>query len=301
MLTRLALPTSTPIPTIAPSPTATIAPTAVPPDVVWMEAAWVYDGGLQYHDRYRSKYMPIFVLQADGRFIWQHDISSFQTNWYEETMLTVEQMCALRAELIETGVFTFDGRVIYKLDELTDEQLDLLNGSGPFQMNWQLHGDPATSVPIPYERDFLDKLVDELHDAWTTFNTHRPEEGTPYIAEETAVHIQIGLDEEIDQQPVAPWPADLPALATLFDMGTEFDLVDGYPGVEVILRGEELAQLQEAFGYGTMEGAFHEGEQEYFVMLRPLLPIDRTDQIFASLRSGRSHLNTFALPFTCDE
>lgn len=296
LLTRMAIPTETLTPTPMPSPTIIPTPTAVPSDVVWMEATWIYDGGYQLHDRYRSTYMPIFVLQANGRLLRQS-----ATNWYEETILTNEEMCALRADLVETGIFMYTG-IPFKVDMLTKEQMDILNGSGPFHMDWLIHGDPTATLYIPLDHEFQDHLVDELSNAWTILNTYLSQDTAPYVAEGAVVHIQIGLDDEIDDRPITPWPTVLPTLADLVESGTPFDLVDGYPGVEVILRDEELALFQAEFGMGMMEGGFHEDSKDYYVMLRPLLPLDRTEMRWASFYEAGFRPVTYPLPFAryCD-
>lgn len=262
-LTPTPEPTSTPEPTFTPAATHTPRPgsarTSTLTPVVSKQAIVLYyifggDGGstVQY---YLGDGMPMMVLYQDGQLImWRNQTTMEKT-------LSPAELAAFLDRIRETGFLDVVGRgTLIGQDSIYDfppgfKMQDSIGG-----VHLEVNLDNASKW-IPIEAQYLEYLIPEIKEAYAVITGYAPDGMQPFRPRQAVMWIEP-LDADAwytPDTPAQPWPADLPPISEL-GMG------------HIIVADELLPRLLELFEKIPSAQIFQEGEAEYLVILRPLLP-----------------------------
>lgn len=272
--TSTRLPTSTPIFYVTMTPFPTVTPIGVYPvkQILMQTDTGGGDGGDVLH-AYLGHDSPNLVIYADGQIIIKGPpILSGQ--------LPTDELCSLLTELDAIGYFEpILDDMIYVFDDTTQ----FSDGGGYYHI--QVNGPLNNRVGI--YGDYWDYAIDEVTRAYELVSNYQPPIIlTPYIPERLILWMEPTTDTVSNSLP--DWPANLPSLAALRDPTTS----------QVVIEGDLILPLMELFEYqlGGFK-QFREGDTNYNVILRPLLPHE-TPRYFSSFMSESV---AFDLPFTCDD
>ncbi|MCA9884513.1 MAG: PD40 domain-containing protein [Anaerolineae bacterium] len=281
--TRLDTPTSTYTPTNTPisyttaQPFPTVTPVGVYPiKQVFIQAGWTGGDGGSVQDFYFGRSTPSIVIYTDGQVVmkvgsWEDDFT------FLSGQLPPEELCSLLARVQSTGYFNpID--MIYAFDETTQ----FSDGAGNYVI--QINGPINKMVGIygPY-RDYL---VDEIAAAYQLVSTYQPPTTiSPYVPERLLLWVEPTATIELDSLP--NWPDEITPLSELHSDPSSHN---------VIIEGDLVTPLMELFDYQMAQQIFHEGDQSYKVILRPLLPHETPYSFSVSPNKSAE----FKLPFHCE-
>lgn len=296
-------PTATPSPeptaTTTPEPTATLRPTTTPtPTLVPMsqqilieDAATGGDGG-DIYTFYLGRSMPSFILYMDGRLLVLEgelvDDPDMDTKHYQETSLTPTEMCALLQAVQATGFLTVEGGRGY-----TYAQDDPIYEFGDF--NDFSEGAPSSVItvngPIPKQvrvyTPYWSYVVAEVSAMSELLSRQATRATTLYEPERVVLWIEKGRPAWLTESVVAePWPEEQPPLSQLVVVAGD----DHHLLVE-----EGVGPLLEAVDHQMKNSIFLEGGEEYWVIVRQLLPHENPDEI----PSFTVDAQLLPLPFDC--
>ena len=268
-------PSLTPIPYITTAPFPTVTPFAfyTTKPLLLRFGALGGDGGTT-SDLYRGSGTPALAIYADGQVIvsrgsWQDGF----TLWTGQ--LPVAEICNILRTLQTTGIFE-PPEMIYEFDETTEysdgASSYLIQVNGPFNQSMSIYG--------PY----TDYLVAEVEAGFQFLQNYEPPVAlTNYMPEHLVLWVEPLTDE--DASSLQAWPTELPALAEL-----KSDPVSSH----VVIAPEYIEPLMALFDLKMSSRLFREGDQAYYVILRPILPHETPNQFIGVAPQQ------FELPFTCD-
>jgi hypothetical protein len=294
-------PTLTPRPTQAhtPSPTATLTPWPTK-EILAQFGIFGGDGGWEYY-AFIGGDMPKWILYTDGQLIVQKE--DHRGVWFEETTLTIPQMCSFLSQIEEVGFFTLEfddssrliagiptANPIYKFDDSTQ-----FYEGGP---NYVLQVNGPNPREILVYHSYVQYLIPEARRVFNLFNNYSPPSRlTDYQPQYMLLRIEAGLGDSGNVTPaptIQMWPADLPSLATLAqdDVETAASAFSRVP--QVLIQNELAKPIFEAFGNRLAYQLFQSGNQVYYVVARPFLPHETLNDF-----SRVSREKQYALPFSC--
>jgi hypothetical protein len=302
-------PTETPKPTLTPAPTQTHVPiqtaTLTPwptKDVLAQFGVFGGDGGWDYF-AFIGGDMPKWILYTDGQFIVQKEDDSGV--WFEETTLTVPQMCSFLSQIENAGFFTLayddssasvagipTANPIYKFDNTTQF------GEGGSDFILQINGPIHRQIPVYHS--YVQYLIPEAKQVFNLFNNYSPPSRlTEYQPQLLLLRIEKGLGDFAHATPapiIQTWPADLPSLEELEKKNIETE-ASPYLSSEfslAMITDEMVKPIFEAFGNRLAYSLFQGGDQAYYVVARPLLPHETLNDF-----SDFPREEEFDLPFSC--
>ncbi len=286
--TRSPTPTPVPIPSRTPvTPTKTLP---APPEgnPILIEYFDKYGGEPEWKpsDAYIGRHLPRLVVYTDGQLIWRDDAGALL-----EGILSEEATCTLLNGMQKFGFFKLAGDGSLEADDpiyskIPEKYLDDV-GSTSFLL--VVNGNPAKWMVI--YRPFVDSLVPPAKSTWEIFNSYRPSDLQDYQAEVYAVWIEYGqklartYGAGEDLVP-ADWPRDL---VTLDNLLGDQELA------QIFLDAEDADLLLKFYTPAPGVKVFKENRDLYSVMLRPLLPHERLNNLSPVPLSAQS----FGLPFKC--
>ena len=259
------------------------------------------DGGWDYY-AFIGGNMPKWILYTDGQFIVQKQDNS--SVWFEETTLTVPQMCSFLSQLEEAGFFTLaddnssasvagipTANPIYKFDDSTQ----FTEGGSNYVL--QVNGPNAREILIYYR--YVQYLVPEAQQVFNFFNNYSPpSRPTEYQPQYLLLRIEKGLGNSVNATP-APvtqaWFSDLPPLENLAteNVETAASAFDSQIS-QVLVKNEYVKPIFEAFDNRLVYKLFRSGDQVFYVAARPFLPHETLNDF-----SEFPKENDYALPFNC--
>ena len=305
--------TSSPIPTLTAQPTGTETPIPLATYTPWATKEVLAqfgifggDGGWLY-GAFVGADAPKWVLYTDGQLIVKREDSSGV--WFEETTLTVSQMCSFLSQIEKVGFFTlaFDNsseseagiptaNPIYEFDSSTE-----FSEGGPYYV-LQVNGSKHRQISI--YSDYVQYLIPEAKRVFDLFNNYSPASSfTNYQAQYMVLHIEEGVEASgySTPEPIQVWSADLPPLKLLQKENIE---IEGSPFfsnspiaqiTNVIITGEQIKSIFETFGNRLSYKFFQSGNQVYYVVARPFLPHENMNK-FSEFPAEEE----FELPFSCN-
>jgi hypothetical protein len=303
-----ATPTATPKPTLTPRPTQTHTPiptvTFTPwptKEVLAQFGLFGGDGGWDYY-AFIGGDMPKWILYTDGQMIVQTEDS--RGTWFEETTLTVPQMCTFLSQIEKEGFFTLaydnssasltgmpTANPIYKFDDSTQ----FYEGGSDYVL--QVNGPKPREIHVYHS--YVQDLVPEARRVFNLFNNFSPpSQLTDYQPQYMLLRIEAGLGDYVNATPapiVQTWPADLPSLATLVKNKVETAASEFSRAPQVLVKDEQVKPIFEAFGNRLAYRLFQSGDQEYYVVARPFLPHETLNDFSRVPREKQ-----YALPFNCN-
>ncbi len=235
---------------------------------------------------------PWLIIYVDGQTLVREKGSN---HWYQETKLSSEEMCKLRLRVQKTGFFDLkipsveffytSDNPIYTLDDFSQV------GDGAFVEIIQVNGDLQQTVNI--YTPLLDYLSPTVRNTRLIVSTYWPSPTKRYDPRWALLWIQKGRGEAPNPacKPVV-WPSDLPKLA---DLWSRRFLEYNFGGDAVLLEGKLLQQMMELFHYHTTGRLFIEENQEYYLILRPILPHETVHNIAPYAQADQR----VKLPFKC--
>ena len=262
------------------------------------------DGGWDYY-AFIGGDMPKWVLYTDGQFIIQKEDN--RGVWFEETTLTIPQMCSFLSQIEKAGFFTlaFDNsselqtgiptaNPIYKFDNTTQfseggsDYVLQVNGSNPRQ--------------ILVYHSYVPYLIPKARRVFSFFNNYSPSaQLTEYQPKYLLLRIEKGFGDSVNVTP-APitqtWPTNLLSLETLATENVETAasaFITGSSVSQVLVQDEQVESIFKAFGNRLAYQLFQSGEQVYYVAARPFLPHETLNDF-----SEFPEVKEFALPFSCN-
>jgi len=301
-------PTTTRKPTLTPRPTRTYTSTPTVTFTPWptkevLAQFGVFggDGGWDYY-AFIGGDMPKWILYTDGQLIVQKEDN--RGVWFEETTLTVPQMCSSLSQIEEVGFFTLEfddssrliagiptANPIYKFDDSTQ----FFEGGSNYVL--QVNGPNPRQILIDHH--YVQYLVPEARRVFNLFSNYSPPSPlTDYEPQSMLLRIEVGLGDSVNATPaptLQTWPADLPPLATLAQDNIETAASAFSRVPQVLVQNELVTPIFEAFGNRLAYKLFQSGERTYFVAARPFLPHETLND-FSTLQKVKE----FALPFSCD-
>ena len=267
--------TSVPYVTVEPFPTVTPAG-AYSTKQVFVQTGWTGGDGGSVQDFYFGRNTPSLVIYTDGQVIIQ--VGDWEKGFtFLSGQLPSEELCSLLGKLNETGYFNPIDE-IYAFDETTqfsDGAVSyIIQANGPINKSVNFYG--------PY----LDYLVDEMASAYELVSTYQPPTATaPYIPNYLLLWVEPITATDLESLP--DWPAEFPPLA---------DLRSDPSSSKVIVEGELILPLMELFDHAMTQKLFREGDKNFEVILRPLLP-HKTPYSFSTFATQSTSFN---LPFSCE-
>lgn len=286
--TRSPTPTRVPIPTRTPVTPTEVLPTPPKGKVILIEYFDKYLPGVPLlpSDAYVGKNLPRLVVYTDGQVIWRDD-----TGALFETSMTDASMCALLGGIQTIGFFKVEadgtlgaGDPIYV--NIPQKYLDITDSTS-FLL--AINGNPSKWILI--YRPYVDTLITPVKSTWELFNSFVPSNLRPYrpklygmwIESEQKLARKYGAGEDLQ---VADWPSSMTRLARLLGDAQDVQLGLDPEGASPILSF-----------YNPVPGVkvFREGKNRYSVILRPLLPHERLND----LPSVPQEAQRYALPFSC--
>lgn len=256
-LTSTTEPTSTPASTHTPRPGPARTPTLTP--VVSKQILVRYDifggdGGdiVRY---YLEDSLPVMVLYQDGQLIVQRNQTTM------EKTLSPAKLTAFLDRIRETGFLDVVGRgTPIGRDSIYDFPPDFKMQDGIGGVHLEVNLDNASKW-IPIEAQYLEYLIPEIKEAYAIIAGYAPDGMQPYRPRQAVIWIEP-LNAEAwytPDTPARPWPADLPSIGEL-GLG------------HVIAADELLPRLLDMFDKIPSAQIFQDGDAEYLIILRPLLP-----------------------------
>lgn len=304
--TVLPSPTSTPTPsqTSIPIPTATVTikPTLLPTKQILLQfGIFGGDGGCST-DFYLGRDTPNLILYKDGQLIVKKrdDVGI----WFEETKLTVPQICSLLSRIQNTGFFNVTGNgslraedPIYKFDKTTE----FSEGGASYII--QINGPKHKQVQIYY--DYSNYLIPEVKRALDIFkNFSSPRQLLTYQPQQMLLWIENGYGEFVNKSVTIdekPWPVDLPPLKILendrVETGVSSNGCSGDPSSQVWVKSEYFKPITDLFGDRLHPILFRSGSSVFYVISRPLLP----HETLSEFPFYPYHDEEFNLPYKCNE
>lgn len=295
-------PSSTPQPiqTHKPSPTATLTPWPTK-EVLAQFGNFGGDGGWDYF-AFIGGDMPKWILYTDGQFIAENEDNNGV--WFEETKLTVPQMCSFLSRIEKAGFFTlaYDNSTsagiptanpIYKFNDSTE----FYEGGSNYTL--QVNGPNPREILVYHS--YVPYLIPEAKRIFDLFNNYSPPSRlTAYQPQYLLLRIEKGLGDSVNATPepiTQIWPAQLPSLKLLSNENIETAASGYFSGnsiSQVLVKNEEVKPIFDAFGNRLAYQLFQSGDQVYYVAARPFLPHETLHDF-----SEIPQVKEFALPFTC--
>lgn len=311
--TEVSTSTSFLIPTLAAQPTRTETPIPLTTYTPWAtkEALAQFgifggDGGWIY-GAFIGSSLPKWVLYTDGQVIVQKEDNN--GIWFEETTLTVSQMCSFLTQIEKSGFFSlkFDNSIqskypidnpIYKFDDTVPNSI----GSPYYVL--QVNGSKHRQIHVYSE--YVEYLIPEAKQVFDLFNKYSPPSKlTNYQAQYMVLRIEEGVQvpDYLTPEPmIQEWPADLPPLEILQKENVE---IEGSPFfstnssvsqiTNVVITGDKIKPFFEAFGNRLSYKFFQSGNQMYGIIARPFLPHESLNKF-----SEFPIEEEFELPFSCN-
>jgi len=288
--------------TLAPIPTATFTPWPTK-EVLAQFGVFGGDGGWDYY-AFIGGDMPKWVLYTDGQFIIQKEENGGV--WFEETTLTVPQMCSFLSQIEAAGFFSlaFDNssesetgiptaNPIYQFDNTTQ----FSEGGSHYVL--QVNG--ASPRQITVYHSYVRYLIPEARQVFDLFNNYSPPSKLrDFQPQYLLLRIEEDLGDSVNVTP-APipqtWPANLPSLETLAKGSVETAASGpfiGSPISQVLIEGKQVEPIFETFGNRLAYQVLQSGDQVYYVAARPFLPHETLNDF-----SEFPEVKEFALPFGC--
>jgi hypothetical protein len=317
--TRPVAPTVTETPPQTATPPTTPIPTPEASKQVLIQYAWCCGDGVSDVQLFFLGYAaPRFILYVDGQLVIREgrhsnlyqqpgDESWGEGYTFAETTLPEAEMCDLLERIADAGFFEIAedaGNVFEPSPALYT--FDTEHGWPPFgegspNPSIVVNGDPAGHVTIL--DDWLDYLQPGMAGVYDMLDTYRPPGLVPYTTDRVALFIGRGSEPATDDEAGEPWPADLPSLADLYAEAGPFgaDSVDDGER-SILVEGEPVPALLGLFDNRMRGQQFTDGEWNYYVIARPLLPHE-TAEILSQpwLVNPEFVLESFTLPFDCEE
>ena len=292
--------TAQPTQTHRPSPTATITPWPAK-EVLAQFGNFGGDGGWDYF-AFIGGDTPKWILYTDGQFIAKKEDNSGV--WFEETKLTVPQMCSFLSRIEKAGFFSL------AYDNSSDAGIPTTNPIYKFNNSTEFYEGGSNYVlqvngPNPREilvyHSYVPYLIPEAKRVFDLFNNYSPPSKlTDFQPQYLLLRIETGLGDSVNATPepiTETWPADLPSLKVLSTESVE-TAASGYFSEnsisQVLVKDDQVKPILEAFGNRLGYQRFQSGDQVYYVAVRPFLPHETLDDF-----SGIPQIKEFALPFTC--
>jgi hypothetical protein len=317
--TRPATPTVTETPPQMATPSVAPTPTPEASKQVLIQYAWCCgDGVSDVHLFFLGYAAPRLILYVDGQLVIRegHHSNLYQQPgdeyWGEgytfaETTLPEAEMCNLLGRIADAGFFEIAedaGNVFEPSPALYT--FDTENGWPPFgegspNPSIVVNGDPAGYVTIL--DDWLDYLQPGMAGVYDMLDTYRPRGLAPYTTDRVALFIGRGSELATDDEAREPWPAELPPLADLYVEAGSFgaDSVDDSER-SILVEGEPVSTLLGLFDNRLRGQQFTDGEWNYYVIARPMLPHETTEILSQPwLVNPEFVLESFTLPFDCEE
>lgn len=277
--------------THTPQPSATLTP--LPRKEVLAQFGVSGGDGDLYYYAFVGRNTPKFVLYTDGQIIIQKEDN--RGIWFEESTLTIPQMCAFLSQVENTGFFKLEinPNAAYPTENPIYNFNDTIGFSegGPsyfIQVNGSKHRD------FIIYNDYAQYLIPDAKKILNLFNNYSPPSKLSYYQPQyLLLRIEKGLSETIyvTPPPIAQtWTTDLPSLEIL---ATENFKITGVARYTVI-KNEQVNPVLEAFGNRLTYKLFQSGDQVYYVGARPLLPHEDLNNFAETPREKE-----FALPFNC--
>lgn len=301
-------PTATPKPTLTPRPTRTHTPTPPPTLTPWPTKEVLAqfglfggDGGWDYY-AFIGGDMPKWILYTDGQLIVRKEDN--RGVWFEETVLTVSQMCSFLSQIEEVGFFTLEfddssrliagiptANPIYKFDDSTQ----FYEGGSNYVL--QVNGPNPRQILV--DRHYVQYLVPEARRVFNLFNNYSPPSRlTAYEPQYLLLRIEAGVGDSANATPapiVQTWPVDLPSLGALAQDNVETAASAFSRVPQVLVENELVKPVFEAFGKRLSYQLFQSGDYVFYVAARPFLPHETINDF-----SGVSREKQYALPFRCN-
>ena len=300
-------PTITPKPTLTlrptqthtPSPTATFTPWPTK-EVLAQFGVFGGDGGWDYY-AFIGGDMPKWILYTDGQFIVQQEDHSGV--WFEETKLTIPQMCSFLSQMEEVGFFTLPydnssaleagiptANPIYRFDDSTQ----FFEGGSDYVL--QVNGPEPRQIYVHHS--YVPYLIPEARRVFNLFNNYSPPSKlAEYQPQYLLLKIEAGVGDSVNATP-APitqsWPADLPSLATLTKENVE-TAASAYSRIpQVLVKDELVSPISKSFANRLRYQLFQSRDQVYYVSARPFLPHETLNN-FSEFPKEKH----YDLPFNC--
>lgn len=304
--------TSSPISTFTAQPTQTETPTPFAIYTPWEtkeilaqfgsfggDGGWIYGAFIGWN-------VPKWILYTDGQLIVQKEDNNGV--WFEETSLTTSQMCSFLTQIEKSGFFSLkiDNSIqskyptdnpIYKFDDTVPNSI----GSPYYVL--QVNGSKHRQIHVYSE--YVQYLIPEAKQVFDLFNKYSPPSKlTNYRAQYMVLRIEEGVrvPDYLTPAPIIQeWSANLPPLEILQQENIE---IEGSPFFSnssitqfttVIITGEKINSIYEAFGNRTSYKFFQNGNQVYEVVARPFLPNENLNHF-----SEFPVEEEFELPFSCN-
>lgn len=301
-------PTAAPKPTLTPRPTRTHTPTSPPTLTPWptkevLAQFGIFggDGGWDYY-AFIGGDMPKWILYTDGQLIVQKEDN--RGVWFEETTLTVLQMCSFLSQIEEVGFFTLEfddssrliagiptANPIYQFDDSTQ----FYEGGSNYVL--QVNGPNPREILV--DHSYVQYLIPEARRVFNFFNNYSPPSRlTNYQPQYMLLRIEAGLGDSVNATPapsMQTWPADLPSLATLVQENVETAASAFSRVPQILVKDEQIKPIFEAFGNRLSYQLFQSGDYVYYVAARPVLPHETLNDF-----SRVSREKQYALPFSCN-
>jgi hypothetical protein len=300
-------PTATPKPTLTPRPTRTHTPIPTATFTPWptkeiLAQFGVFggDGGWDYY-AFIGGDMPKWILYTDGQLIVQKEDNN--GIWFEETTLTVPQMCSFLSQIENVSFFTLEvdnsseleagiptANPIYKFDDSTQ----FFEGGSDYVL--QVNGPHPRQISVYHS--YVQYLIPEARRVFNLFNNYSPPSRlTEYQPQYLLLRIERGLGNSEHATPapiMQTWPADLPSLATLANENVETAASAFSRIPQVLVKNELVKPIFDAFGNRLAYQLFQSEDRVYYVAARPFLPHETLND-FSELPIEKQ----FALPFNC--
>jgi hypothetical protein len=286
-----------PTETLAPRPTATFTPNPAK-EVLLQFGQFGGDGGWEYF-AFLGRDTPDLILYTDGQLI----IKKEDPNgiWFEETKLTVPQICSFLSKIDQMGFFDLKSNgtggtddPLYQFDSTTQ-----FSEGGPAYVI-QVNGTKHKQIDIYY--NYVPYLIPKARQIFSLFSHYSPPSKLAnYQAQFMLLRIEKGLgDFEYPTPPPAPqtWPTDLPSLDALekekveTEASTYFNNTDEV--FQVLIQGQQIKPIFQTFGDRLAYKLFQSGDNIYNAVARPLLPHETLND-FSSYPQDKE----FNLPFSC--
>ena len=240
-----------------------------------------------------------WVLYSDGQLLVKK--SDENGAWFAETTLTVPQMCSLLSRLNRIGFFQIQG----------DGSLDTSDPIYKFDSTAQFSdGAPVYSIQVNGQLDkhltiymrYVPYLIPAAKAAFDLMsNFAAPGKLSPYRAQYAMLWIEKGQGELAYATPAPTpqfWPSDVSSLEDLARQNIQTSVyVDESYGIQVsqaLIEGKDVQPILSLFENHLTGKLFKTGDDEYFVIARPLLPHEGPNSISASHSDAE-----FEMPFKC--
>ena len=282
--------TATPEPTTTQTPTPTLVPLSQ--QILIEEAPTAGDGGDPY-TFYLGRSMPDFILYMDGHLLVRDeelfDDHLLKTVQYKEAWLTSTEMCSLLQSVQATGFLTVEGGrtfISYAAEDPIYEFGDFINfGEGGSFDVITVNGPVPKQVAIYYS--YWPFVVAEVNAMRELLGQYLTKATALYQPERAVLRIEKGRPPWLAKTVVAePWPEGLPPLSQLVLAAGDDHRLLVEDGVEPLL---------EAVNHRMKNSVFLEAGEEYWVIVRQLLPHETPDEI----PSFRGDAQLLPLPFDC--